>query len=79
MCFSDRASAAKRGGLNKMEQVMRAMHTDKLLLLPRISQAVRNSLDDCPNLQVSELPVKFSSIMKQMHALLIQIMQSCLD
>ena len=58
---------------------MRALHTDRLILLPRICQAARNALDDKPNLQVSELSVKFTGVMKQMHSLLIQIMQSCLD
>ena len=62
--FSDRANAAKRGGLNKMEQLMRALHTDRLILLPRICQAARNALDDKPNLQVSELSVKFTGVMK---------------
>lgn len=79
-CFTDKAVQAKRGGQRRMEQLMRALHTDKLILLPRISQAARNSLDHQPDLlQVSELTVRFTPVMKQMHALLIQIMQSCLD
>ena len=45
-CFSDRAVNAKRGGVNKMEQVMRALHTDRLILLPRICQSVRGTLDN---------------------------------
>ena len=36
---------------------MRALHVDKLILLPRITHAARACLDDQPNLQVSELPV----------------------
>jgi len=70
-CFSDRASHAKRGGLNKLEEVMRSLHTDRLLLLPRICQAARKSLDNAPGLQVSELTVRFTPVMKQMHALLV--------
>ena len=27
-CFTDRPTYARRGGLNKMENVMRALHTD---------------------------------------------------
>jgi len=44
-CFSDQAEAVKRGGLTKLEQAMRALHVDKLVLLPRISQTVVESLD----------------------------------
>jgi hypothetical protein len=45
-CFSDHAEAVKRGGLTKLEQAMRALHVDKLVLLPRISQTVVESLDN---------------------------------
>ncbi len=39
-CFSDSAEIVKKGGLNKLETAMRALHVDKLVLVPRISGAV---------------------------------------
>ena len=45
-CFSDSPEVVKRGGLIKLEAAMRALHVDKLLLVPRISGAVQKSLDD---------------------------------
>jgi hypothetical protein len=44
-CFSDNAEVVKRGGLMKLEQAMRALHVDKLVLVPRISASVITSLD----------------------------------
>lgn len=44
-CLSDNAEVVKRGGLMKLEQAMRALHVDKLVLVPRISASVIASLD----------------------------------
>lgn len=78
-CFSDRAPSVKKGGLSKLEAAMRSMHVNKLLLMPRISSSVRKVLDEATGLQVSEMAVDFSEIQKEMHQLLIRIMQACLD
>lgn len=70
-CFSDRPGSVRRGGLSKMEKVMRSLHTDRLVLLPRISRKVRECLDNGTGLVVEEKSAKFSTIMKKMHAILI--------
>lgn len=44
-CFSDNAEVVRRGGLLKLESAMRALHVDKLVLVPRISTSVMASLD----------------------------------
>jgi hypothetical protein len=51
---------------------MRALHVDKLLLVPRINQSVTNSLDH-QKFQVCEKTVQFSPELKEMDQLLIQI------
>lgn len=44
-CFSDKPAMVKKGGLSKLEKLMRSLHTDRLILLPRINSVVRRSLD----------------------------------
>lgn len=80
-CFSDSAEIVKKGGLNKLETAMRALHVDKLVLVPRISGAVQASLDDKikGTLHVAERTVKFTEDMQEIFQLLIEIMQACLD
>ena len=63
-CFTDKPAVVKKGGLNKIEKLMRSLHTDKLILLPRINTLVRKSLDGGQGLAVSETAVKFSPKME---------------
>jgi hypothetical protein len=68
-CLSDQAETVRRGGLTKLESAMRALHVDKLVLLPRISQVVVDSLDngDKATLQVAEKSVKFTADLQEMY------------
>ena len=52
---------------------MRSLHTDRLVLLPRISRKVRECLDEGKGLIVEEKAAQFTPIMKKMHAILIQL------
>ena len=78
-CISDQADSVRRGGLSKLEQAMKALHVDKLLLKPRICDSVKNSLEPATTLQVAQKEVSFSPDLQEMYQLLTEIMQACLD
>lgn len=64
----------RKGGLNRLESHMRALHVDKLILLPRICKSVKESLDGVPGLVVNEQKVKMEGAIAQMHHVLIEVM-----
>ena len=67
--FSSKPETVRRGGLSELQKSMVAMHIPKLVLMPRISGAVANSLDGAGKgtLQVAERLVDFPEDVGRMH------------
>lgn len=58
---------------------MASLYVKKLVLLPRISKTVIKTVESATELQVTELGLEMSEAMKEMHQLLVEILQSCID
>jgi DNA excision repair protein ERCC-4 len=76
--MTDRAAIVRQGGIQRLQEMMTSLYVDKLVLLPRISKAVNESLN-VSNLKVEEHSLIMTDTMKEMHQLLIEIMQACLE
>ena len=58
---------------------MASLYVKKLVLLPRISKTVIKTVESATELQVTELGLEMNEAMKEMHQLLVEILQSCID
>lgn len=79
-CFSEKPQAVGKGsGVQGVEQFMARLQVNQLILYPRIKKSVKDSLDEAKGLEIVEHSIKFPKRMEEIHALLIELMQACLD
>jgi hypothetical protein len=73
--ITEKPSALGRLNLSAMENMMKGIQVNQLILYPRIKKAVKDSLDrDNSLLNVTHAKIKFSKRIEEMHTLLIEIM-----
>lgn len=58
---------------------MKGLQVNNLVLYPRIKRSVKESLDDGRGLEVLEHSIPFTKRMEELHSLLIELLQACLD
>lgn len=58
---------------------MTSLYVSKLVLLPRISKTVTKTVEAATELAVTEKGIKMTETMKEMHQLLVEILQACID
>jgi DNA excision repair protein ERCC-4 len=73
--ITEKPSALGRLNFSAMENMMKGIQVNQLILYPRIKKAVKDSLDrDNSLLNVTHAKIKFSKRIEEMHTLLIEIM-----
>lgn len=77
--ITEKPSAIGRLNVSGIENMMKGMQVNELILYPRIKRSVKETLDTESGLKVTHANIKFPKRIEDMHTLLIEIMQACLD
>lgn len=77
--FTEKPSAVGRLNASGIENMMKSMQVNELLLYPRIKRSVKETLDNESGLTITHAKIQFTKRIEDMHVLLIEIMQACLD
>ncbi len=79
-CFTDKPNSIARGGsMHVVENRMKSLQVNNLLLYPRIRQSIRASLDSVELMCIVKSKIDFTPKMEEMHKILIELLQACLD
>lgn len=78
-CISDKPNAVGKGTIFGVESLMKCLQVNTLLLYPRIRKCIKDTIDDVGLIRVIENKLTFTKRMEQMHTILIELMQACLD
>jgi len=76
--LTDRSASIRSQGLLGLQRMMTAMYVNKLVLVPRVSETVSKSLTDA-NLHFEEQSLQMTETVKEMHQLLVEILNACLE
>lgn len=58
---------------------MKRLQVNNLILYPRIKKSIKDSLDSAKSLQIIEHSLKFPKKFEEIHGLMIELLQACID
>ena len=59
-CFTNNASSMARGGMERIDTLIKSLQVSSLQLFPRIKPSIIKTLEDLPNLKIIEYDIEFS-------------------
>lgn len=77
--ISEKPQGVGRGGIMGIEAFMKSLQVSQMLLYPRIKKSVKEALDAAEGLSVQQNSLKFTKKIEEIHSLLIELMQACIE